>query len=57
MMISVIYKIKFRMGDIILRRVLIRSCGVFLWDRMSNTSIIVLLGSGRGVVGGLGYAL
>ena len=40
---SVMYKIRFRMGDTFLRRVLMIPCEVLLRDRLSNTRSIALL--------------
>ena len=55
-MISVIYKSKLKTGNIF-RRILILSCEVFLRSHLRISRIISLLGSGRGRVGGLWYAL
>ena len=57
MIISVMYKSKFRMRYMILRRNLVIPCKMFFRIYLKNSSIIYLLGSGRGVVGGLGDAL
>ena len=57
MRISVIYKGKFRMGDMTLRRFLMIPCEILLRSHLSYTSIIYLLGSGRGRVDDLGYSL
>ena len=53
----VMYKSKFRMGDMILRRVLMIPCGVLLRSHLRNKRRIYVLGSGRGRVDGLGKAL
>ena len=57
MIISIMYKSKFRMGNMILRRVIMIPCEMFFWDHLRNTRIISLIGSGRGRVGGLGDVL
>ena len=57
MMSSVMYKSKFRMRYMILRKVLVITCEMFLGDHLRNTRIIDLLGSGRGIFGGLGDEL
>ena len=54
---SVMYKSNFRMGNMILRRVLMIPCEILLMYHLSNTRSIDLLGSGRGKVGGLGGSL
>ena len=54
---SVMYKIKFRIRDMILNRVLIIPCEVLLRAHLSNTRSISLLGSGRVIVDGLGDVL
>ena len=51
------YKSKFSIGNMILRRVLMILCEVFLPDHLSNNRRISLIGSGRGIVDGLGYTL
>ena len=51
---SFMYKINFRMGDMVLRGVLMITCEVFLRYHFVNTRSITLLGSGRGGVDGLG---
>ena len=48
------YKNKFRMGDMILIRVLMITCEMFLRDHLKNTSSISLIGSDRGRVDGIG---
>ena len=53
----IMYKIKFRIGDIIFRDVLMILCEMLLRTYFINTSSIDLLGSGRGRVSGLGDAL
>ena len=57
MVIIIIYKSNFNMGKMILRRVLMITCEMFLRDHLMNTRIIYLLGSGGGIFGGLGDAL
>ena len=57
MMSSVMYKSKFRMVKMILRRVLVIPCEMFLRSHLRNTRSIALLGSGRGRVCGLYGAL
>ena len=54
---SVMYKNKFRMGDMILIRVLMITCEMFLRDHLKNTSSISLIGSDRGRVDGIGDAI
>ena len=54
---KIIYKIKFSIGDIIFRGVLMIPCEMLFRIHLSNTSSIDLLGSGRGRVSGLGDAL
>ena len=56
-MISVMYKSKFRMMEMTLRRVLMTPCEMFLSSHLRNTRRISLLGSGRGRFDGLGDAL
>ena len=53
----IMYKIKFRIGDIIFRDVLMILCEMLLRTYFINTSSIDLLGSGRGRNSGLGDAL
>ena len=57
MMRSVMQKSDFRMGENILRRVLVIPCVVFFRDHLRSVRSIFLLGSGRGRVDGLGDAL
>ena len=57
MLISVMQKSKLWVGRIILRRVLMTLCEMLFRDHFRNTSIIAMLGSGRGRVGGLGDVL
>ena len=57
MISSVMYKSKLSMWDIILRRVLMIPCEILLRTQLRNTSIIALLGSGRGIVGVIGGSL
>ena len=57
MMSSVMYKSKFRMRVMILRRVLVVFCEMFFRVHSRNIGSIFLLGSGRGRVDGLGGAL
>ena len=47
---SVVYKRKFIMGCMTLRRVLMIPCYIFLREHFSSTRSIALLGSIRGVV-------
>ena len=54
MMSIVMQKGNFSMGYMILIRVLMMLCKSFWSTHLSNTSIIYLLGSGRGIFGGLG---
>ena len=54
MMRSVMQKSDLRMGENILRRVLMMPCEVFFRDHLRSARSIALLGSGRGVVDGLG---
>ena len=57
-MISIVmYKSKFRVGDMILRRVLVMLFEIFFRTHLINISIVALLGICRGRVGGLGDAL
>ena len=56
MMSRVMYKSKFMMGNMILRRVLMIPCGIFLRDHVRNIRRIALIGICRGRVGGLGGA-
>ena len=51
--ISVMYKCKFRMGDMTLRRVVMIPCEMFLRYHLRSTRSIALLESGRGRVDGL----
>ena len=53
----VIYNSKVRMDNMILSRVLVIPCEVFLRDHLVNIRRISLLGSARGVVGVLEDAL
>ena len=57
MMSSVMYKSKLKMGEKILRRVLMMPCEMFLREHLSNTRIIDLIGNVRGRVDGLGDTL
>ena len=57
MRIRVMYKSKFSMGGMTLRRFLMIPCEILLRSHLSYTSIIYLLGSGRGRVDDLGYSL
>ena len=57
MIISVIYKSKFSIHYMILRRFLMITCEMLFGDHLSNTRSIVLLVSGRGIVDVLGDAL
>ena len=54
MRISVIYKGKFRMGDMTLRRFLMITCDMFLREHLSNIRRIYLLGSVMGIVDSIG---
>ena len=54
MMRSVMCKSNFRMGENILRRVLMMLCAVFFRAHLRSARSIDLLGSGRGAVDGLG---
>ena len=54
MMSRVMYKSKFIMGGVILRRVIMIPCDILLKDQLANTRIIDLLLSGRDRVDGLG---
>ena len=56
-MSSVMYKSKYRMGDMILRRVLMIPYRIFLRGHLRNTRSTDMLGDGRGIVDGLGDAL
>ena len=56
-MSSLMCNSKFSMGGMIISRVLIITCEMFLKTHLSNTSSISLIGGGRGRVGGLGGAL
>ena len=51
------YKSKFSMWEMILRRFLMIKFEVFLRYHLSNTRSIALLGSFRGIFGGLGGEL
>ena len=51
---KIIYKIKFSIGDIIFRGVLMIPCEMLWRYHLINVRSIYLLGSGRGRVGGLG---
>ena len=51
------YKSNFRMGNIILRRVLMIPYEMLLMSHLRNIRSIALLGSDRGRVGGLGDSL
>ena len=53
----VIQKSKFRIGNMILRRLLMITCEMFLRYRSRNTIIIGLLGSRRGIFVGIIDAL
>ena len=57
MISSVMYNSRFRMGNMILRRVLVIPCEMFLSRHLRNTGRIALLGNIRDRVGGLGDAL
>ena len=54
MMRSVMCKSNLRMGENILRRVLMMLCAVFFRAHLRSARSIALLGSGRGVVDGPG---
>ena len=54
---SVMYKNKFMMGDITLRRLLMIPCDMFLRDHWSNTRSIDMLGSVRVRVDSIGDKL
>ena len=54
---SVMYKNKFMMGDITLRRLLMIPCDMFLRDHCSNTRSIDMLGSVRVRVDSIGDEL
>ena len=54
MMSRVMYKSKFIMGGVILRRVIMITCDILLKYQLANTRIIDLLVSGRDIVDGLG---
>ena len=54
MMSRVMYKSKFRMGGMIIKRVIMIPCEILLKSHLVNTRIISLLGSGRDRVYGLG---
>ena len=57
MISSVMYKSKFRMGNMPLSRVLMITCEMFLKSHLGNARSITLISSGRGRVDGLGDAL
>ena len=57
MMRSIMCKSVFRRGEKILSRVLMMPCAVFLRAHLRSTRSIDLLGSGRGRVDVLGYAI
>ena len=57
MSISVMHKSKFRVGNIILKRVIMIPCEILLRSHLRNTRIIALLDIGRVRVGGLGDVL
>ena len=57
MMGSVMYKSDFRIGKMILSRVLVMPCSMLLRAQLRNTSSIPLYRIVRGRVGDLGYAL
>ena len=57
MMSSVMYNSKLNMGKKSLSRFLMMPCEMLLRSHLRNTRRIYLLGSGRGRVSGLGYAL
>ena len=52
--IIVVYRSKFRMGDMTLRRLLMITCYMFLRSYLRSTNIISLIDSDRGGVYGLG---
>ena len=54
---SVMYKSKFSIADMILRKVLIIPCEMLLRALLKNTRSIPLLGSGRGIFDGCRYSL
>ena len=56
-MSNVIHESNFGMSNMILDSVLMNPCDMFLRYLLMNTSIVDMLGSGRGRVCGLGYAL
>ena len=56
-MSRVMCKSNLRMGEKILRRVLMMPCAVFLRSHLRSARSIALLGSGRGRVGGIWDAL
>ena len=56
-MSSLIYTSKFRMGDMILSRIIMITREMFLRTNFSNTIRIAVLDSGRDRVGGLGDLL
>ena len=57
MISSVMYNSNLKMGGNILRRFLMIPLGVFLRAHWSNSRSISLIGSGRGIVDGLGDSL
>ena len=57
MMSIVMYQSKFRMGNMILRRVLMIPCDIFLRAHLRNTRRIDILGSGSGIFDELGDSL
>ena len=57
MISSLMYKSKFSMGNIILGRVLMITCKMFLRTHLRNTSSIAMIVSVRGRVGSLGDSL
>ena len=57
MLSSVMYKSKFRMGNMPLSRVLMITCEMFLKSHLGNARSITLISSGRGRVDGLGDEL
>ena len=57
MMRSLICNINYRMGENILRRVLVMPCSVLLMDHLMSGRRIVMIGNGRGGVDGLGDVL
>ena len=56
-MSSAMYKSKFRVGDMVLGRILMVPFEMFLRNHLRNTISISLLGSGIGRADGLGGAL